>query len=335
MTDEIATHVLAHNYDQTLALTLLEAGAAQDLDAQARFMADLEAKGRLDRALEGLPNVATIAARAAAGKGLTRPELAVLLAYGKLTCSTISSPGRRRTIRISRRRWKPTSPRRSPASATEMKHHRLRREIIATVIDNDMVNLCGPSFPSRMRAATGCDATALVTGFEAARQVLRFSDLWSRVETLDSQAPAVAQTALYRELVHVLRGLTFWLTRRAGQSGGGVEGLIMAYRPAAGRHQGAGAGGVVSVRAEGRRPSRQGLDQAGSAQGYRPLGRPGASAGACRRSCRPGNRQAWPIEHAAFVFNRVGGAASGSIACARPRRRDLRPIPMNARQSAG
>ncbi|MBV8592906.1 MAG: NAD-glutamate dehydrogenase, partial [Caulobacteraceae bacterium] len=66
MTGEIATHVLAHNYDQTLALSLPQADGPGGLDAQGEFMADLEARGRLDRALEGLPGAAALAERARA-----------------------------------------------------------------------------------------------------------------------------------------------------------------------------------------------------------------------------------------------------------------------------
>jgi len=84
MTDDVAAHVLQHNYDQTLALSLLEADGPAALDGQSRFMARLEATGRLDRALEGLPDAEAVAERAKQGKGLTRPELSVLLAYGKL-----------------------------------------------------------------------------------------------------------------------------------------------------------------------------------------------------------------------------------------------------------
>src|SRR5260370_2157702 len=84
MTDEVAAHVLAHNYDQTLALSLLEADGAEGLDDQAKFMARLEGLGRLDRALEGLPDAAGLAERIKAGRALTRPQLSVLLAHGKL-----------------------------------------------------------------------------------------------------------------------------------------------------------------------------------------------------------------------------------------------------------
>ena len=233
MTDEIADHVLAHNYDQTLALSLMEAEAATDLDAHARFMGELESKGRLDRALEGLPGAAEIALRAKAGRGLTRPELAVLLAYGKLDLAddaiASTGPDDPHFLRVLETYF----PRALAPFEDEMRRHRLRREIIATVVDNEIINLCGPTFPRRLCAAAGCDSGALMVSFEAARHVLGFEEAWARVEALDGKVPAASQTALFLELAYVLRGQTYWLARRAAKGQLGVEALIGAYRPAA------------------------------------------------------------------------------------------------------
>ena len=75
--------MLADNYLQTLAITLAEAEAPDLLDRHVRLMRALERRGRLDRAVEFLPDDEAIAQRAAAKRGLTRPEIAVLLAYAK------------------------------------------------------------------------------------------------------------------------------------------------------------------------------------------------------------------------------------------------------------
>jgi glutamate dehydrogenase len=224
--------VLGHNYDQTLALSLLEAEAVTDLDAQDAFMTDLERRGRLSRSLEGLPDAVAVAARREAGEGLTRPELAVLVAYGKLDLfddmietSAPDDPWFVDTLQA-------YFPRAMLRFGDEMKRHRLRREIVATVLGNQMVNLCGPTFPRRLRAAAGCDTAALVVAFEAARHVLRFDESWARVTDLDGKVPAAGQTALFRELSYVLRGQTYWLARRAGREGGTVQGLVDAYQGA-------------------------------------------------------------------------------------------------------
>ena len=84
MTDEVASLVLADNYDQTLALSVAEAASIRDIDADARFIRDLERRGKLDRVVEFLPSDADIQKLENERKGFTRPELAVLLAYAKL-----------------------------------------------------------------------------------------------------------------------------------------------------------------------------------------------------------------------------------------------------------
>lgn len=231
MTDDVAHHVLEHNYDQTLALTLLESDSAEELEAHARFMSELEARGRLDRKVEGLPDATVLADRAQAKKGLTRPELAVLLAYGKLDLfdEIIAS-------RAPDDPWFETTlrgyfPGALGKYADAMQKHRLKREIIATVVGNQMVNMCGPTFPGRLKAAAGCDVEALVVGFAAAREILGVDALWDQVSALDNKAEAEGQTALYKALAYALRSLTFWLARRAFRDKSSVQHLVEAYGP--------------------------------------------------------------------------------------------------------
>ncbi|PZQ63413.1 MAG: NAD-glutamate dehydrogenase [Phenylobacterium zucineum] len=232
MVDDVAAHVLAHNYDQTLALSLLEMDTVGELDPHARFMVELEHKGRLDRAVEGLPDAAAIADRMASSRGLTRPELAVLLAYGKLELKREIVATEAPDDPFFEQRLEAYFPKpiRKPWKDS-IRGHRLRRDIIATVIANDMVNRCGPSFPSRAMASAGCDVVALTAGYEAAKQALDFETLWAEVEALDLKIPAAAQMALFRRLVGSLRGATFWLARRAGREGLSVDELATRYAP--------------------------------------------------------------------------------------------------------
>jgi len=231
MTDDVAGHVLADNYDQTLALSLMESDAVSEVESHARFMAELEAKGRLDRKVEGLPEAAALADRAQAGKGLTRPEMAVLLAYGKIdlfddivASQAPDDPWFEATL-------KGYFPPGLGQYGDAMQQHRLRREIIATVLDNQMINMCGPTFPSRLRAAAACDTTALVIAFAAAREILGVDALWDQVSALDGKASAGGQLALYKALAYALRSLTFWLARRAFKDKSTVKVLVEAYGP--------------------------------------------------------------------------------------------------------
>jgi len=231
MTDDVASHVLAHNYDQTLALSLMEMDALGELQPYAQFMADLEAAGRLDRVVEGLPDAAAIAERGQAGRGLTRPELAVLLAYGKLELKREIVATEAADDPFFERLLEDYFPKPMRKWAEPMRRHRLRRDIIATVVANDVINRCGPSFPSRLMPAAGADALAFIAGYEAAKAVLGIPQLWASVAALDGKTPAAGQMALFRRLSTALRGSTFWLARRAARDRVGVDGLIRTYGP--------------------------------------------------------------------------------------------------------
>jgi glutamate dehydrogenase len=255
MTEEVGLKVLAHNYDQTLALTLQQAEGVAALDGQQRFMQALAARGKLDRKVEGLPNDLRIAEMRTAGQALTRPELAVLLAYAKLELSEEIVASRAPEDPFFEETLVRYFPEPLARFEDQMRGHRLRREIVATVLCNEIVNMAGPTFPDRLRAAAGCDTTALVIAFEAARRVFRLDEAWDAVNGLDLKVPAETQTALYREIATVLRRQTFWLARRAGREGATVAGLIEAYRPAADALRGAG-GDVLSRFEQGRLADR-------------------------------------------------------------------------------
>ncbi len=232
MTEDVGHHVLAHNYDQTLALSLQEATAAYDLAAYERFMVRLVQEGKLDRKVEGLPGPVAVAELIAAKQGLSRPELAVLTAYGKLELSDDLVDSRAPDDPFHEATLKRYFPRGLASQEAAMKSHRLRREIIATVLANEVVNMAGPTFPGRLRDDAQCDTTAMITAFEAARQVFRLDEAWQAVSALDLKIPADAQLALYQEISRVVRRQTYWLARRVrGKTS--VQTLIDSYRPAA------------------------------------------------------------------------------------------------------
>jgi len=231
MTDDVARHVLVHNYDQTLALSLLELDTVGELEPHARFMTELEHAGRLDRAVEGLPDALEVSDRLKAGRGLLRPELAVLLAYGKLELKRDIVASHAPDDPFFEGRLEAYFPKPLRKYKEAILRHRLRPDIIATVVANDMINRCGPSFPSRIMTSAGCDVVALTAGYEAAKQALDFEKLWAEVEALDLKIPASGQMALFRRLVSGLRGATFWLARRSGRESLTVAELAARYAP--------------------------------------------------------------------------------------------------------
>jgi glutamate dehydrogenase len=322
MTEEVAHHVLRHNYDQTLALSLQEASAPADLDSAARFMSVLESQGKLDRQVEGLPFAPALAELATAGLGLTRPELAVLTAYAKIDLSEDIVASRAPDDPFFEATLVDYFPAPMRQFEDGMRRHRLRREIIATVLANEIVNMAGPSFPERLRGSADCDTTALVTAFEAARRVFRLDEGWGAISALDLKIPAAAQILLYHEIALVLRRQTFWLARRAARSSASVATLIEAYRPAADALRAAGLPILSEFeqisagrRAESFIAAGAPRDLALAVAVLRPLTATSDVADLARRV-------KWPVEAAARIYHQIGstfgfdrlrGAAGGIV----------------------
>ena len=212
MTDDVAAHVLADNYNQTLALSVAQLRGTADLDAHGRLMRDLEARGKLDRAVEFLPGDSQLQTLAHDGKGLTRPELSVLLAYAKLDldAEVLASS-------------LPDDPFFAPLLAgyfpqaaiaafpEEPARHRLKREIVSTVLINAIVNLAGPVFVLRTREVTGLGAAEVARGFVLADGAFGLSALKARIDGLDLKVDAKVQTQLYAEIADQFRRAARWL----------------------------------------------------------------------------------------------------------------------------
>ncbi len=211
MTDDVAAHVLRHNYDQTAALTLAEATAKQDHEALERLMVHLEDRGVLNRALEGLPDAGHMKVREDQGQGLTRPELAVLLAWSKITLFDDLVASDLPDDPYFERVLKDYFP--SPIDTYDeaMDAHRLKREIIATVLANRSLDMGGVTPVFRLREMTDTtDAAALVRGLEAARVVLDFDGFQREVDALDNVVHADVQTDLRLLAAQAMSGAAAW-----------------------------------------------------------------------------------------------------------------------------
>ena len=213
MTDDVARLVLTHNYDQTNTLSLAEATASEDHEALERLMVYLEERGVLNRPLEGLPSTQEMQARAAEGRPLTRPELAVLLAWSKIVlfddivASDLPDDPHFEAV------LKAYFP--SPIDGFDeaLANHRLRREIIATVIANRSLDLGGPVAVLRLRELTGAAPALVIRGLEAARAVLDISGFRQEVYALDTKVAADLQTELHLEAVQAVSEAAAWFIR--------------------------------------------------------------------------------------------------------------------------
>jgi glutamate dehydrogenase len=230
MTDSVAALVLRNNYLQPLALSLAQRRGLEDLGFEQRLMQSLEKAGELDRAVEFLPDDMEIAERRRRSRPLTRPELAVLLAYAKLSLSHHLV-----TSRV------PDDPylaheltRYFPGEIAEqfpdaIAHHRLRREIIATQLANSMINRGGPSLVVRIGDQTGAAVPDIALAFAAVHDSYGMSALNGEIDKLDNRVPGKLQLELYAAVEELLLDRLVWFLRNIDLTKG-LAAIVEHYR---------------------------------------------------------------------------------------------------------
>ena len=220
MTDAVGALVLGNNYKQTQALSLAQRRARERIAEYKRLMGDLEARGKLDRALEFLPSDEELAERISAGQGLTRAELSVLISYSKIDLkeSLLKSlvPDDDYLTRDMETAF--------PALLAEkfgdaMRRHRLKREIVSTQIANDLVNHMGITFVQRLKESTGMSAANVAGAYVIVRDVFHLPHWFRQIENLDYQVPADIQLTLMDELMRLGRRATRWFLRSRRSKG--------------------------------------------------------------------------------------------------------------------
>ncbi|MBA2672650.1 NAD-glutamate dehydrogenase, partial [Ramlibacter sp.] len=214
LTDEVAALVLRDNYFQTQALSIGRRQAAQQLDEQARFIRYLEKTGLLHRAVEFLPSDEVLAERKTHSLGLTAPEQAVLLAYGKMWLNDAlidSDVPEDPWIATALERYFPSRLRETFGEL--IARHPLKREIIATHVVNSMVNRVGPTFAHRLSEVTGASAPQIVRAYLATREVFGLVPLWQQIEALDNRVPDAVQAEMVLALRELIARATAWFLR--------------------------------------------------------------------------------------------------------------------------
>ena len=214
--DQVAAAVLDDCAQQSLAISLAESHAPFLLDRHARLMRHLEQVHGMDRALEVLPDDTELAARARRGKGLTRPEIAVLLAHSKnvvrndLLASDVPD---QRIFESVLRDYFPATLR--DRFAEWIGGHRLAREIIATVLANDLINHMGPGFILRLEERLGAGSPEVTVALATVRAVLDTDALWRTVSSLPALSVDGQCRVLRRIQEHVEQAAS-WFVRRRG-----------------------------------------------------------------------------------------------------------------------
>ncbi len=215
MTDEVAELVLRDNYMQTQALSTTVAQAPSRLNEHVYLIKALERVADLDRNLEFLPNDEELAERRAAGRGLSRPELSVLLSYTKIDIyfSLLDSDVPEDPyLGMELENYFPTPLRKRYSKL--MPQHRLRREIIATAITNSLVNRMGPTFTHRMLEETGASTADISRAYTIAREVYDMRTVWNAIESLDNMIPASIQITMMFQIGRLLKHAAHWLLQQ-------------------------------------------------------------------------------------------------------------------------
>jgi glutamate dehydrogenase len=197
MTDEVAELVLEDNRLQTLALSIAEAGGAKALPGLVRTIEVLEASGRLNRRVEGLASSEALLRRGLDGRGLTRPELAVVLSLAKMELQDAIekiAPADDPLLEPQLFDAFPKPMRKEHGKA--IRAHRLRHEILATKISNRMVNRLGPAIAIGLSEEEGVSLGQVATGFLVAEQLLGLPKLWQRIE--EAEIPEALRIELFQ-----------------------------------------------------------------------------------------------------------------------------------------
>ncbi|MGE5147100.1 MAG: NAD-glutamate dehydrogenase domain-containing protein, partial [Candidatus Eiseniibacteriota bacterium] len=231
MTDDIARLVLRDNYMQTWAISIAETRGVRLLDSAARLMRALEKAGRLDREVEFLPDDETLADRSADGRGLTRPELAVLLSYVKISLYqdllTSDAPDDPTMTADLKRYFPPAVQERFPEALAA---HRLRREIIATAVTNSMINRVGMTFVNDVQERTGLTAPDVARAYIATRDAFGLRAIWQDIEALDNKVVADVQIAMMLETRELIERCTLWFLRN-GRQPLDIESTVGTFKP--------------------------------------------------------------------------------------------------------
>ncbi len=231
MTENVAKLVLRDNQLQTQAVSILESDSAKLLESQSRYMTTLEKAGLLDRKIEYLPSDEQLEIRQKNAKGLTRPELAVLLAYSKIDLYrhiiTSDLPDDE-YFEKELLRYFPDMMKED--FKEDIASHRLRREIIATATTNSMINRVGSTFINQAVEESGYSAPEVAKAYTIVRDLFDLRDVWAAIESQDGKIEPAKQIALFKEINAHIYQSSLWFLRNATRPLN-IENEINLYKP--------------------------------------------------------------------------------------------------------
>ncbi|GLQ30723.1 NAD-glutamate dehydrogenase [Litoribrevibacter albus] len=231
MTAEVADLVLKNNYRQATSISNASQRNFAKINEYMRFISHLEDSGRLNRDLEFLPNNEVLDERRRQEIGLTRPELSVLISYAKNELKdTLSDAEGLDDPYVLKEALREFPVRLRHKYFEEIMSLRLNREIVATQLANEIVNLMGDLFVHRMRNSTGLPDGQIAKAFIVARDVFRLREWWLAIDKLDHQVNSKMQFVCHERLMRLIRRATRWFLRNTNLEQP-LEQIVDTYRP--------------------------------------------------------------------------------------------------------
>lgn len=219
MTNDVADIVINDCYRQTQSISVSMLLGADQLKEYTRFIHALEKDGKLNRELEFLPTDEVLAERMVKGAGLTRPEMSILTAYGKMVLKEqLVLPEIFENEYFKQQLFQAFPQVLQERYAAEMETHPLKAEIIATKLANMLVNDMGANFAQRMMEETGASIAEVAISFAIARDLFDLPKVWSELESLDNVIAADLQTRLLFQLRRTMRRVTRWFLRHRNKA---------------------------------------------------------------------------------------------------------------------
>lgn len=231
MTPQVNDLVLRNNYEQTQAITIAEVNAVANLESQEALMKKLEATVGLDRENEFLPSTKEMGELKEEGVGLTRPELCVLFAYSKiylyqelLKTSLIAEP----YFEAELLSYFPTQM--QEKFGKEILKHKLAKEIIATSINNGIVNRAGIVFVHSIAQGLQCKICDVVRAYVVVREIFALNNIWTLIEKLECIVNYQSQVAVFDKINTYLKK-TIYIMLSKGVASPQVTDLISKFAP--------------------------------------------------------------------------------------------------------
>ncbi|MEQ1537732.1 MAG: NAD-glutamate dehydrogenase domain-containing protein [Sphingorhabdus sp.] len=229
MTDDVAELVLDDNRMQTLALSIAESGGVGDLPAYVRLMETFESQNKLDRVVEGLEANDEYLRREGEAKGLTRPELAILLSTAKLAAQDAAEEGPLAADPAMDAELLAAFPApMAKAHKQAILTHRLRPQIIATKLANRMINRMGMLHPFELAEEEGCSMAVVAEAFAVAERLFDLATLWAEIDA--AKIPEAARIMLYNQVAVETRAHMADMIRN-GREGRSVGQAVADYAP--------------------------------------------------------------------------------------------------------